>query len=600
MKTANELLLAAIRQRSQKATEFAYGILTADRYVKTIQDQIGIHRCYRHMAKGSTSYDDLLKKASQTLVYSNPEMELEEVVDVKKLNGEMNKIQLPKNVLMTFRHVLTSSRKDRDGDVLHADGATVDPKMLLLWQHVHTMPIGKLLLVQEKNPNRLVCVSCIVDMNELCHDSAVMVDNGMGRFSHGFRALRFSKNKEGVDKDGEGFDVKEFEIMEESLVSVPANPDAETEEVLLSLVEGGKLTSPILKEIGQGIRSHRNIQVPGVKIQYREQVGGAVRELACHDFSQLKQAAEAGLIGVKNENKSADRTGERATGEGQAGTSKEADELASDKAKATEGETDKPQVTCPECDWKGPKPDDGVCPECGAELGGKTEEESVEEETEEKGEELDLKSLDAKPYANEHAARQYDPDKFDKFRRQNNKFGEGIHAIWGIDKEGKTTLQSIRFDSSKFSPEQAKKWLEEHKMAVNLEAAKEKEEATEEKSLSGTKIGRVISTTNEKRIRCAKENIDEVHGKAVSMERGHGALLREASTHLDEVLKTIGGETVEQPNRKPTVFTVSMAAALFLAEASPPERKRMMDSLKAITEVETMDRKLAILRKFGK
>jgi len=37
------------------------------------------------------------------------------------------------------------------------------------------------------------------------------------------------------------------------------------------------------------------------------------------------------------------------------------------------------------------------------------------------------------PYPNEHAARLIDPDKFDadSFRRENDKFGAGIHAIFG-------------------------------------------------------------------------------------------------------------------------------------------------------------------------
>ena len=59
-----------------------------------------------------------------------------------------------------------------------------------------------------------------------------------------------------------GFDVKRFEIMEESLVSVPSNTDSYTQEIILGLVEGGKLTSPMMKSIGSEIRSKRSIRVP--------------------------------------------------------------------------------------------------------------------------------------------------------------------------------------------------------------------------------------------------------------------------------------------------------------------------------------------------
>jgi len=77
------------------------------------------------------------------------------------------------------------------------------------------------------------------------------------------------------------------------------------------------------------------------------------------------------------------------------------------------------------------------------------------------------------PYPNEHAARINDPGKYKRIRRQNNKFGPGIHALFGVPKEGDggMELQAIRFDRSKFTPKQAKKWLKDHKYTVALEKA---------------------------------------------------------------------------------------------------------------------------------
>jgi len=77
----------------------------------------------------------------------------------------------------------------------------------------------------------------------------------------------------------------------------------------------------------------------------------------------------------------------------------------------------------------------------------------------------------SKPYPSEHAARQLDPNQFGEMRRENNKFGTGIHAIWGILPSGKVKLQSIRFDRKKFTPAQAKAWLKEHKHKTTIEAA---------------------------------------------------------------------------------------------------------------------------------
>jgi len=92
------------------------------------------------------------------------------------------------------------------------------------------------------------------------------------------------------------------------------------------------------------------------------------------------------------------------------------------------------------------------------------------DEGEQEGLEIELTDI-SKPYPKEHAARQLDPGQFDDFRRENNKFGPGIHAIWGI-KGSKAKLQSIRFSSNKFTVKQANKWLEDHKYKPVSEPAK--------------------------------------------------------------------------------------------------------------------------------
>ena len=257
----NDQLLQSIRGRKTKKTPFGFGITTADKYVMTLLNAVGSDMCHRVASKDLTSFSDVLTKAANTLVYSNEDAEVHEkatLVDASKLPEG---VELPKNCLMIFRHTLTTPRKDRDGDILHSEGMIVDPKLLLLWQHMHTVPIGKMLAIATQNTKTLDLWSCIVDMNEISHDSAVMVDNGMGRFSHGFRAIEFNEIKAGSEGDS-GFEITKAEIMEESLVSVPANTDADTQEVILSLVENGKLTSPVFKEYGKSIRENRNVTIP--------------------------------------------------------------------------------------------------------------------------------------------------------------------------------------------------------------------------------------------------------------------------------------------------------------------------------------------------
>ena len=85
------------------------------------------------------------------------------------------------------------------------------------------------------------------------------------------------------------------------------------------------------------------------------------------------------------------------------------------------------------------------------------------------------------PYPNEWSARLEDPDKFDHFRRKNDKLGSGVDVIFGIlpagsDEEGKrggrVKIQAIRFKKDKFkSKEDVKDWLKKHdKEAIMVES----------------------------------------------------------------------------------------------------------------------------------
>ncbi len=59
-------------------------------------------------------------------------------------------------VVLEFEAVVTSTRKDRDGDVLECRGCNVDPSAPLLWQHDPQQPIGKLLEVTERSNDKIV------------------------------------------------------------------------------------------------------------------------------------------------------------------------------------------------------------------------------------------------------------------------------------------------------------------------------------------------------------------------------------------------------------------------------------------------------------
>jgi hypothetical protein len=78
------------------------------------------------------------------------------------------------------------------------------------------------------------------------------------------------------------------------------------------------------------------------------------------------------------------------------------------------------------------------------------------------------------PFPNEHAARQLPPGNFIKFRRSNLKFPKGISAIIGIKSNGKTAIQSLRFDRKIWTVPKAREWLKSHNFKTTIEEATKK------------------------------------------------------------------------------------------------------------------------------
>jgi flagellar biosynthesis GTPase FlhF len=66
------------------------------------------------------------------------------------------------------------------------------------------------------------------------------------------------------------------------------------------------------------------------------------------------------------------------------------------------------------------------------------------------------------PFPSEHSGRINQPDKYKKFRRENDAFGKGIDVIWGVKEDDSVEVQAIRFDAKHFTVDQAKEWLKDH------------------------------------------------------------------------------------------------------------------------------------------
>lgn len=253
--TNHDRLLAKIVSR-KGGGRFGGGITTADRYVR-----MGLDFCGDTLAPAD-KIDSLLRRAAGTLVYCDPESGAEQTKRAAEIDDLLpDGIKPPKNTLMLIQHVLTTPREDRDGDILMTDGAELDPKAPLLWQHNHMQPIGVTVAKLKQTKSVLQLVSALLDLNDTTADAAKLIEADALRFSHGFRVLDW---EERTNEDGSpkwGFLIKAFEIMEASLVSVPSNVDAE-----IQLYASGKLTSGLFKTHAKHLYDLRPVIVPGATL----------------------------------------------------------------------------------------------------------------------------------------------------------------------------------------------------------------------------------------------------------------------------------------------------------------------------------------------
>lgn len=534
----NDRLLDDIRSRPVRNAEFSYGIRTADQYVRTLLECIGSDACYKFAATRRTSFNDVLDKASRTLVYSNSEMVVEDKQTSSfSLPGAPSGVEVPKNTLIVMRHVLSTPHRDRDGDILRSEGASLDPKMLMLWQHIPTLPIGKCLYTAQQDESGIKVVSAIVDIGDVAHDAAVMVDNDMLRYSHGFRALEFQEMKE----DGmTGYDITKWEVMEESGVSIPSNITAETEEVFLSLVEGGKLTSGLVKECGKSIRERRPTSMA---VQYREQFGDYSREIAAPNASTFSEVFDKTTKDKINGNGSS----------GKAEGKQDATPIAPTEEVKAAGEG---QATVESGNAEGVKraPLEGSWEWIERKLRNQ-----VERFLELSGQVSmrDRFGWIAGTYP-DHAiicAEHYESGIDDEFIY--------FKAPWEIiDGEPKFVIGEVQ-------PVEI----------VTTVEIRERSPLFSDKQTTGEKVGRVLSQRNLGYLEDVKGGVEEL-GSGETLSRGGAALCRECVTKLSTVIDQASGGDGESSAE----VTVHKAMGLVLAQASGDERAQMISVLQVMQD----------------
>ena len=231
--TPLQKMLADIRKRPPTGK----GIGLKAGYVATAADFIS------DLGLGSEAqFAKALKDAQKSLVFRSDELPKVVKGTVKDVDPDTQK-----KSCMILDCIITSKRQDRDGDILMPKGAQLDPLMPLLWQHIAMMPIGKYLGLVKRDDTFIKGRYAIAD-TELGRDSAVLVDFGALRISHGFQPNEYEPIDEKEGRPGNGWKVTKFEVMEASLVSIPSNPDA-----VITAYSREKLHHPMVKGYAKGL-----------------------------------------------------------------------------------------------------------------------------------------------------------------------------------------------------------------------------------------------------------------------------------------------------------------------------------------------------------
>lgn len=237
-----QTLLADIRSRSSRS-----GIVTADRYFREVEGCFdgGFCPIENAGAKSEGEWRKALSDAEQRLTYSNPRMRV--------LKKSITKADASEGILQ-FDCIVTTPRRDHDGDVLMTKGARLSKSAPLLWQHIAMSPIGKL-VKQIKHTSDALQARFVIADTALGRDAATLVKLGALRISHGFEPTDW----EAMD-DEEGYLFKAFNIFEVSLVSLPSNEDA-----VVTALAGKSFDSPLMRgwqKSVTGCRCKGRVSVP--------------------------------------------------------------------------------------------------------------------------------------------------------------------------------------------------------------------------------------------------------------------------------------------------------------------------------------------------
>lgn len=174
---------------------------------------------------------------------------------------------------LTIQGIASTPTPDRHDDIVDPLGAKFTTPMPLLWQHNHEKPVGS---VTSMRPNRkgipftakLAKVTEPGALKDRIDEARQSINAGLIRgVSIGFIPLEVERREE------KGFEIKEFEIHELSLVTIPANAEATISNV--KAFDRGSKAAGRYADIADANRdgaSQKPINTKGLKMSIKDQL----------------------------------------------------------------------------------------------------------------------------------------------------------------------------------------------------------------------------------------------------------------------------------------------------------------------------------------
>lgn len=195
------------------------GIFPASRYLTDMVSCQNGGACPSQMWElaSASEWDKTLKQSTEKLTATDPEWGFDE-----------KSFDTAPGFIMVASGIMSTTKMDSDRDILEAKGAELESICPYLWHHMPSVPVGKVLshsistVKSAEGEKDAVLFKCgILDVGKgLGRDTALLIQMGAMRNSHGFEALEASPMK------GAGWHITKYRTFEISAVTLPANSDA--------------------------------------------------------------------------------------------------------------------------------------------------------------------------------------------------------------------------------------------------------------------------------------------------------------------------------------------------------------------------------------